>query len=100
MDYTPTGFTTVRPVYCRNNTTGSTWIVPTSVVFSNISTMRRFLDFVLEDWKKESAPFQKACDEATIESQMVAAVGRVFSDLRPRFQYLCLLVRHVLLCAP
>lgn len=80
-------FTELDTIYCRNNTTAYTWTAPTWTVFSNIPTTWRFLEFIVQDWKREKAPHQERIDASSTKEELLSNVYRAIMDFGDRFRY-------------
>ncbi|MCL5958810.1 MAG: hypothetical protein M1358_05735 [Chloroflexi bacterium] len=63
------------------------WKEPDPMLFSNIPLMWKFLDLIVQDWKRDAARFQAKIDDSVTEDERSFNPCQAFLDLQPRYLY-------------
>lgn len=74
---------TIGPVCCEKGQTKSTSRLPNPMLFGNISMLGKFLQMIVQDWKRDATSFQTQIDASTNGGEAMFIMSKAFLELQP-----------------
>lgn len=78
--------TNLHPIHIEEvGTDKNSTVSPNPALFANIPLLWKFLELIVQDWQRDSQPFQEELDKATTEGQEIYHVIAAMKELKAPF---------------